>query len=117
MSNAQEVGKWHTWTVADRLRAARESTGLNQKDFALSAGISERTVQNYESGSNPSPLFLDAWLKATQYSRQWIMTGIPPSDGDGDGGGRVVPMGRRKGRTQHAVTFGCIVLPLERAAA
>ena len=39
-----------TWTIADRLRKARESAGLEQNEPALAAGISRATISNSERG-------------------------------------------------------------------
>lgn len=38
------------WTTGDRLRKARELTGLERSEFARELGISRNTVTNYEHG-------------------------------------------------------------------
>lgn len=37
-------------------------TGLVQRDFAARAGVSHRSVQDWESGVNYLSLMLDPWL-------------------------------------------------------
>lgn len=41
--------------TADCLKAIRESSGMNQLDFAKSLGLSERAYRNYERGSRSLP--------------------------------------------------------------
>lgn len=64
------------WTMADRLRKAREQTGLDQTEFADRLGITRQSVGNYESGRRtPRPLYLRAWSEATGVPACWIATG------------------------------------------
>lgn len=78
------------WTLADRLRKARELTGLDQLQFATEIGISRNTVGGYEKGrtkKQPPLIVLRAWSLRTGVPLQWLQTGMPPEpDGDGDGG-------------------------------
>ncbi|RWZ52946.1 XRE family transcriptional regulator [Labedella phragmitis] len=54
------------FTVADRLRKARELTGLDQGEFAARAGFARTTVVNYELGHRvPRALYLRAWADAS----------------------------------------------------
>ena len=39
-------------STADMLRRLRESTGLNQKDFAASVGMKQTTYNGYETGKH-----------------------------------------------------------------
>lgn len=72
------------FTQADRLRKARELTGLDQTQFAERAGISRQTVSNYEGGlREPRGLYLRAWAEATGVDMHWLQTGEPSSDNDG----------------------------------
>jgi transcriptional regulator with XRE-family HTH domain len=65
-----------TWTLADRLRKARELTGLDQGAFAELAGISRTTVTNYEHGKRaPRRLYLRAWAEAAHVDVAWLSTG------------------------------------------
>lgn len=57
------------WTIADRLRKARESAGLEQNALAADLGVSRNTVGNYEGGKvTPRRPVLVAWA---------LRTGVP----------------------------------------
>lgn len=76
------------FTEADRLRKARELTGLNRADFAEVVGVSTGTVANYETGSTTrvKPLVRRAWAMATGVPALWLETGeAPPSGGPDEG--------------------------------
>lgn len=88
MSNAirSTVGFIPTWTLGDRLRKARESTGLGMVEFAEKVGISRVTVRNVESGkSHPQQATLKMWALATGVNFEWLLTGETPPPGSGDG--------------------------------
>ena len=69
-----------TWTIADRLRKARNHAGLSREEMAERVGVSERTVQNYESDEwhRRRPV-LRLWAEASGVPLEWIT--------DGDEGG------------------------------
>lgn len=69
----------YEWTIADRLRKAREATGLDQTEFAKLIGVSRGTVSNYERGvdSYKRPVLL-AWAADTGVTVDWFMTGLEP---------------------------------------
>jgi transcriptional regulator with XRE-family HTH domain len=69
------------FTVGDRLRKARELTGLDQGAFAEEIGVSRGTVSNYESGATrPKKVVLLAWSMRTAVPRLWLELGIVPED-------------------------------------
>lgn len=71
-----ESGVEPTFSLADRLRKARELTGLDQIAFAKRAGFSRTTVSNAETGSHrPSQLVIRAWAITSGVSYDWIVTG------------------------------------------
>jgi transcriptional regulator with XRE-family HTH domain len=73
------------FTVADRLRKARELTGLDQSEFAARAGFSRTTVVNYELGHRvPRALYLRAWATASGVDATWLETGMAPSEDGAD---------------------------------
>lgn len=77
MTNIEWAGD-PEFTIADRLRKARERTGLDQGDFAARADMSRTTVVNYEQGHRPPRMiYIRAWAAAAGVSVQWIQTGIP----------------------------------------
>lgn len=76
-----ETGTIPEWTVGDRLRKAREMTGLDQRQFAMHTGLSRGTVNNYEGGKvEPRRPSLILWAMATGVPVTWIETGCTPRD-------------------------------------
>lgn len=74
------------WTLADRLRKARESTGLGIVEFAEKVGISRGTVNNAEHGKRePSTPTIKMWALATGVDYNWLLTGETPPPGTGEG--------------------------------
>jgi transcriptional regulator with XRE-family HTH domain len=63
-----------TWTLGDRLRKARELTGLQQKDFADALGVTRNTVGNYESDKTTTPqrTVLRAWASLCEVPYEWL---------------------------------------------
>lgn len=76
------------WTEADRLRKARELTGMDRAAFAECIGVSAKTVLNYETGATTrvKPLVRRAWAMATGVPAFWLETGCRPPAGMADGG-------------------------------
>lgn len=62
-------------TVADRLKEARKSKGLNQEQLAKLSGVSPATIANIEVGTRKNPRNLLQIAKAVGRSPQWLMTG------------------------------------------
>lgn len=75
------------WTVGDRLRKARELTGLERGDFAGEIGISRNTVTNYEHDKvEHRVVVLRSWALRCGVSQHWLETGEgEPSGPSGDG--------------------------------
>lgn len=70
-----------TWTVGDRLRKAREVTGLDQAHFGDAIGISRGSVSAFEVDRNfPRRIILNAWVLATGVPLEWILTGNVPGE-------------------------------------
>ncbi|WP_308188462.1 helix-turn-helix domain-containing protein [Agromyces humatus] len=64
------------WTIADRLRKARESAGLEQTELAAAAGISRATISTAECGrSVPHRSTVRAWAQVCGVSREWVESG------------------------------------------
>ncbi len=94
-------------SIGDRLRTARERrTGMDQGQFADHIGVSRGTVSNYERDKLPGGprqrLVLNAWAMACDVSRQWLETGIAPTDNGGGDGGFGPESGRRDSNSQHS---------------
>lgn len=65
--------------VGDRLRKARELSGLEKNAFAARIGIHRDTVAKYESSETPPRLpVLKAWSDATGVDIDWILAGETP---------------------------------------
>jgi transcriptional regulator with XRE-family HTH domain len=85
----------------DRLRKARERTGMEQGEFAEHIGVSRGTVSNYESGNTKrlKQVVLKQWALATRVTVDWIETGNaenPHLDGpDGGASSRLTESNRR----------------------
>lgn len=71
------------WTLADRLRKAREQSGLSQQELAEQARIARGTVSAAENGRRrPSGSVVSMWALATGVSRDWLLGDdrVNPSD-------------------------------------
>ena len=62
-----------TWTFGDKLRKARDITGLGQKEFAQKIEVTASSLAAYETGRS-APRFNDATSLA---KRVQLITGIP----------------------------------------
>lgn len=85
------------WTLGDRLRKARERTGLNQENFAKALGVGGRsTVANWETDhTKPRPLVVREWSRLTDVPEWWLWGPDAPAD-------LVLPSGRASGWTYGA---------------
>lgn len=83
--STQPSGVVPQWTIADRLRKAREVTGMDQRQFADHIGISRNTVTNYETGKTTrfSRPMLAAWAMATGVRLDWLEGNEGPNSGPG----------------------------------
>ncbi len=66
------------FTIGDRLRKAREKTGLDQGEFAEEIGVSRGTVSNYEHATSADGLkkpYLMAWSMRTDTPLEWLQDG------------------------------------------
>lgn len=71
-----EQGTIPEWTVADRLRKAREHAGMKQIELAEEIGVSRNSISNYESSVvAPRRIVINAWSAATKVPVSWLMTG------------------------------------------
>lgn len=107
MTTVTIAGTVPQWTPRDRLRKAREVTGLNQADFAHDLGVSRGTVKNYERGATAEykrPVLL-AWAMRSGVPLEWLLTGQDPT-----------APGSEPIRQKHAATVLTIVPALADAA-
>lgn len=74
------TGEVPEWTVTDRLRKARELTGLDQDIFAEEIGVSRGTVSNYERGCNThKKSVMMTWAMRSGVPLEWLLTGRTPN--------------------------------------
>ena len=93
MTISYEPGMIPSFTVADRLRKAREVTGMDQTQFADRAGLSRAGVSKAERGETvPRRSTLKLWALTSGVPLHWIETGEAPSP-SGDGASVVRPEG------------------------
>lgn len=82
------------FTIGDRLRKAREKTGLDQEPFAKAIGVSRGTVSNYERHDGPASElkrpYLLAWALGTDVPIEWIEGGEGRGDSPPPNGGEPI---------------------------
>jgi DNA-binding XRE family transcriptional regulator len=67
------TGRIPGWTVADKLRKARESAGFEQAALARELGVAKNTISNYERGAvTPRRSVVMAWAMATGVDLDWL---------------------------------------------
>lgn len=75
------------WTRGDRLRKARELTGLGQEAFGDETGISRRSISDYEGDKAvPRKPVMMAWAFRTGVPLEWLETGATPQGDPGPEG-------------------------------
>ena len=66
------------WTLADRLRKARDLAGYSQAELANVTGISRQSINRYETGrAVPDRPKLLAWATACHVEYEWLTGGRP----------------------------------------
>lgn len=65
-------------TLADRLKSAREALGMSQEQLAQSAGVSQGTIGNIESGARKRPREIVALARAAKVRPEWLLNGAGP---------------------------------------
>lgn len=65
-------------SIAERLKDAREKTGLTQPELAAKAGVSPGTIGNIESGARKRPRELLAIAAAVGVRPEWLQSGKGP---------------------------------------
>jgi DNA-binding XRE family transcriptional regulator len=86
MSKTTDSGIIPSFTQGDRLRKARELTGLSIADFADLLGVSARTVGNAELDRvKVRTITLQAWSRTTGVPVEWLQHGGPSNPAPGGG--------------------------------
>lgn len=81
MTTQATGGLYYEFTIADRIRAAREANGMDQAGLADATDLSRTTVSNYETGrTHPGKGAVRRIAWATGYDFDWLMSGkLPPT--------------------------------------
>jgi transcriptional regulator with XRE-family HTH domain len=90
MSTEQQQGPLiPKWTLGDRLRKARALTGLSAAEFAERIGVSERTVNNAETGAHGvCAITIKQWALVSGVSEAWLEHGEAGGGTPPPGGGQ-----------------------------
>lgn len=87
--STQVAGRVPEWTLGDRLRKARQVTGMTTRQFATEIGVAQGTVTGAENDTRqPRRITLLAYAMRTGVPIEWIETGETPTGTDPDGGGK-----------------------------
>lgn len=88
------------FTQGDRLRKARQLTGLTTREFADEIGVSQATITNAENDNNKvRRITIRAWSMRTGVPAEWLETGEAPRP-DGPDEGLSVERARRDSNSQ-----------------
>lgn len=96
MSMMPTPGLVPEWTIADRLRKARESAGYGQVEFSQRTSMARGTISAAENGKRvPSRANIRLWAMATGVPFEWLVNGETPPDGGGVSMSRLSESNRR----------------------
>jgi len=108
MTQEQAGGLIPEFTIADRLKLARELSGLDQDELAEMTDTSRSTIRNYENRKHTGKrksIALKRWALATGVDLQWLETGqgsrTTPPDGRPADKDALTQLAARK-RARHA---------------
>lgn len=88
MTTEAAWGRIPEFTIGDRLRKARELTGLTAQEFADEIGVNRKTVNSAENESRAvRRITLKAWSLRTGVPVEWLETGETPAQPNGPDGG------------------------------
>lgn len=111
------------WTRGDRLRKARELTGMTTRQFAEHIGVSQKTISDAENDKRQMrKLLLNAWALGSGVPAMWLESGATPA-GPNNGPDEGLTLPRLDSNQQPSVlTFPqvrrlLIAAPLQGAAA
>lgn len=83
MTTQHSAGRVPEFTLGDRLRKARELTGLTIRQFAEQIGVSHGTITNAEGDlRRVRPITIKAYAMRTGVSVEWLETGRRPQSPD-----------------------------------
>lgn len=90
------AGRIPEFSMGDRMRLARETSGIDQQTMADEIGVSRRSVVRYENGGAVPKSALLLWSMRTGVPGAWLETGKAPEPDDGPEGDGV-PVVRLEG--------------------
>lgn len=86
MATPMGAGRVPEWTLADRLRKARDDAAMKQTELAAETGIARSSIVNYESGKSvPRRPALASWAFACGVDFEWLAYGTTPDHGPDQG--------------------------------
>ncbi|WP_165241729.1 helix-turn-helix domain-containing protein [Corynebacterium lizhenjunii] len=81
------AGAVPTWTLSDRVRKARDFSGLKQAELSERVGMARTSLARIEQGkTKPRRTTLIAIAFATGVSLEWLENGETPGGGEPTGG-------------------------------
>ena len=81
MNAASSASHIPEWTVGERLRKAREDSGLSQEDLGREISVSKRQIVYYENNSKtPKHGEFLLWQMITRVPAEWLKTGAEQSN-------------------------------------
>jgi len=84
MTTERANGSVPEWTFGDRLRKARQVSGLTVRDFAEEIGVSTKTITDAEGDRRrPRKILINAYAMRTGVPREWLETGQVSTDDNG----------------------------------
>ena len=89
MTISTETRRYPAFTMGDRLRKARELTGMDRKEFAETIGIHRDSLAKYEADKQPPrPPVVAAWALSTGVDVGWLRTGVASEEGPDEPSGQ-----------------------------
>lgn len=91
MSSAQPIAdpiqpRIPQWNLSDRMRKARESADMEQKEVAELIGVSHQAISTWENGRrNPSSKSVTKFAKVVNVDIRWLLGFDVPEDVDSTG--------------------------------
>lgn len=99
MSTIVSIGVVPEFTMGDRLRKARELTGLDRKQFAETIGIHRDSVAKYEAEGCTRKPVLESWARHTHVRIEWLENGDAPQPSGPEG--NLSRLGESNSRPSH----------------
>lgn len=98
MTMQTAVGVIPQWTLGDRLKKARQQTGLTTREFAVQIGVSQKTVTDAENDKHDvRRITILMWSAKTGVPLEWLESGETSTPQPPDGGESLPTLALRRG--------------------